>query len=113
MSSEILSALAVTISARKGASPETSYTAKLLHEGPAHCARKFGEEAVETVIAALCESNEALAGEAADVLYHLLVLLEAKGVNFSDVLAILEARTAQSGLEEKAGRGEKARNAKG
>ena len=104
VTSETLSALAATIRARKGASPETSYTAKLLQKGAAHCARKFGEEAIETVIAALEPDDRALAEESADVLYHLLVLLEARGVKFADVLAILEARTSQSGLEEKASR---------
>jgi phosphoribosyl-ATP pyrophosphohydrolase len=99
-----LLALAETIAARRSASGEVSYTRKLLDGGAAKCARKFGEEAIETVIAALGENDEALKAEAADVLYHLLVLLEARGIALDDVLKVLEARMGQSGLAEKASR---------
>jgi phosphoribosyl-ATP pyrophosphohydrolase len=102
--SDILSQLVVTIAARRQASTEKSYTKQLLEAGPAKCAKKFGEEAVETVIAALGENNEELTSEAADVLYHLLVLLEVRGVALDDVLKTLEARMNQSGLTEKASR---------
>lgn len=100
---EELDALAETIAARaeKGAAG-TSYTVELLNAGVARCAKKFGEEATETVIAATTGEN--LASEAADALYHLLVLLKAAGVSPEDVAATLHKRRAQSGLEEKAGR---------
>jgi phosphoribosyl-ATP pyrophosphohydrolase len=104
MANDTLAILAETIAARRNASGEASYTRKLLDGGPAKCARKFGEEAVETMIAAIDEDDDALAGEAADVLYHLLVLLEARNIPLSDVLAVLDARTSQSGLAEKASR---------
>lgn len=100
-----LSDLAATIEERAESLPEVSYTAKLLQMGPAYCARKFGEEAVETIVAATEGKPEALAGEAADVIYHLLVLLQVSGVKFADVLATLERRTGRSGLAEKASRG--------
>ena len=89
---------------RAAASPGESYTAKLLQDGLERCARKFGEEAIETVIAAVARDKAGLTGEAADVLYHLLVLLKAADVPLSDVMAALEKRTAQSGLAEKASR---------
>ncbi len=92
------------IAERATASAEESYTAKLLADGIERCARKFGEEAVETVIAAVGRDTSGLTGEAADVLYHLLVLLKAADVPLDAVLAELERRTAQSGLAEKAGR---------
>ena len=92
------------IAARASASPEESYTAKLLHDGIDRCARKFGEEAVESIVAAVGRDKAGLAGEAADVLYHLLVLLKASGVPLDDVMSELEKRTARSGLEEKASR---------
>ncbi len=104
MSSDTLSTLADTIRARRHAAGEPSYTRQLLDGGPAKCARKFGEEAIETIIAALGDDGEALKAEAADVLYHLLVLLEVRGVALDDVLTILDARTRQSGLAEKASR---------
>jgi phosphoribosyl-ATP pyrophosphohydrolase len=104
MAKNTLEVLAETIAARRNASADASYTRKLLDGGPAKCARKFGEEAVEAMIAALDEDDEALKGEAADVLYHLLVLLEARNIPFDDVLAVLDLRTAKSGLEEKASR---------
>jgi phosphoribosyl-ATP pyrophosphohydrolase len=104
MADDTLSSLAATIAARRHASGDTSYTRRLLDGGAAKCARKFGEEAVEAVIAALVEDDDALKGEAADVLYHLLVLLEARRVPLADVLAALEARMGQSGFAEKASR---------
>lgn len=104
MAKNSLEVLAETIAARRNASSDSSYTKKLLDGGPAKCARKFGEEAVEAMIAALDEDDEALKGEAADVLYHLLVLLEARNIAFDDVLAVLDQRTGRSGLEEKASR---------
>lgn len=104
MSDDVLTALAATIRARRGASAEQSYTKSLLEGGPAGCAKKFGEEAIEAVIAATAADNEALKGEAADVLYHLLVLLEARGVAVEEVLAVLRARQAMSGHSEKAAR---------
>ncbi|HEX4096262.1 MAG TPA: phosphoribosyl-ATP diphosphatase [Caulobacteraceae bacterium] len=103
--SEILDRLAATIAARKSADPATSYTAKLLSEGPERCAKKFGEEAVETVIAAVSGDKDATASESADVLYHLLVLLASTGVSLDAVAARLKAREGRSGIEEKASRG--------
>jgi len=101
---EILTRLQAAIESRKGADPATSYTAKLLAGGPALAAKKFGEEAVETVIAAVQGDKDALAGESADVIYHWLVLLAASGVSLEEVAAKLEAREGTSGIEEKAGR---------
>jgi phosphoribosyl-ATP pyrophosphohydrolase len=89
---------------RAAASPEQSYTRKLIDKGVAHCAKKLGEEAVETALAAVAEDREHLIGEAADLLYHLLVVLEARGVKLAEVEAVLAARTAYSGLDEKAAR---------
>ncbi len=89
---------------RAAASPETSYTRKLIDKGVTHCAKKLGEEAVETALAAVTEDREHLIAEAADLLYHLLVVLEVRGVKLADVEAALAARTNQSGLEEKAAR---------
>jgi phosphoribosyl-ATP pyrophosphohydrolase len=93
------------IAARASASPDESYTAKLLAGGVERCAKKFGEEAAEIIIAAVTKDKKGTEGEASDVLYHLLVLLRAAGVPLSEVMAQLERRTAQSGLEEKASRG--------
>ncbi|HEX2840655.1 phosphoribosyl-ATP diphosphatase [Hyphomicrobium sp.] len=104
MNSDVLSRLVETIKARRTESAEKSYTRQLLEAGPERCAKKLGEEAVETVIAGVSQSDDALRAEAADLLYHLMVLLEARGVAFDDVLAVLEARTTQSGLAEKAAR---------
>jgi phosphoribosyl-ATP pyrophosphohydrolase len=104
MSRDVLTELAAIIAARRESSAEKSYTRQLLDAGPALCAKKFGEEAVETVIAAMGESDAALKAEAADVLYHLLVLLEARSIRIGDVLGTLEARMGQSGLAEKASR---------
>lgn len=102
----VLDRLSKTIDARAGADAETSYTASLLAAGPSKCARKFGEEAVETIVAALDEDGEDLAEEAADALYHLLVLLKARGVSPVDVATILHRREGQSGHAEKAARGD-------
>ncbi len=99
-----LDRLFATIQARKDADPGKSYTARLLARGTAHCARKFGEEAVETVIAAVQEDKAALTAESADALYHLAVLWAASGITPDDVYAVLQSREAQSGLEEKAAR---------
>jgi phosphoribosyl-ATP pyrophosphohydrolase len=92
------------IQARARESADISYTRKLLDRGINHCAKKFGEEAVEAAIAAVGEDRSRLVGETADVLYHLLVVLHARGISLEDVEAELAARTRQSGLEEKAAR---------
>lgn len=92
------------IEARKTASPDESYTAKLLSRGVGKCAQKMGEEAVETVIAAVSEDDDAFKGEAADLLYHLLVLIAAKGIDPADIGKLLADRQGLSGLAEKAGR---------
>ena len=99
-----LETLAATIAARKGADPETSWTAKLLSKGPEKCAEKFGEEAVEAIIEAVKGDRARLTAEAADVLYHLLVMLAARDVTLQDVLAELDRREGTSGIAEKAGR---------
>lgn len=99
-----LERLAATIGARKGADPETSWTAKLLSKGPEKCAEKFGEEAIEAIIEAVKGDRARLTSEAADVLYHLLVMLTARDVTLNDVLAELERREGTSGITEKAGR---------
>jgi phosphoribosyl-ATP pyrophosphohydrolase len=96
--------LAATIDARAASGGEASYTRKLLDKGAAHCAKKLGEEAVETVIAAVENDREHLVAESADLLFHLLVLLKSRGVTLDDVEAALEKRTGMSGLEEKASR---------
>ena len=85
-------------------SADNSYTRKLLDRGVAQCAKKLGEEAVETVIAAVSEDRERLVAEAADLVYHLIVLMHARGITVADVEAELLGRTRQSGLEEKASR---------
>jgi phosphoribosyl-ATP pyrophosphohydrolase len=102
--SETLDRLAATIEARKGADPSSSWTAKLLSEGPERCAKKFGEEAIETVIAAVSGDKDAIAAESADLVYHWLVLLAASGVSLDAVAEKLKAREGKSGLEEKASR---------
>ncbi len=99
-----LERLAATIETRKSADPETSWTAKLLTSGPEKCAEKFGEEAIEAIIEAVKGDDQRLTSEAADVLYHLLVMLAARGVPFADVLAELDRRHGMSGLAEKASR---------
>jgi len=100
----VLEQLAATIEARKGADPDTSWTAKLLAKGPDKCAEKFGEEAVEAIIEAVKGDQAGLTSEAADVLYHLLVMLASRDVALTDVLAELARREGVSGIEEKAGR---------
>lgn len=105
MTDDILRRLAGTIAARRAESAEASYTRQLLDAGPRRCARKLGEEAVETVIAALAEDDAALRNEAADLIYHLLVLLESRHVAIDDVLAVLAGRMGTSGIAEKASRG--------
>jgi len=100
----VLARLQATIAARRGADPSSSYTAQLLAD-PARAAKKLGEEAIETVIAALGDDADALAAESADLIYHWLVLLAAKGVDLDAVALELAAREGRSGIEEKAGRG--------
>lgn len=100
-----LTRLAATVESRKGADPESSWTAKLLAKGPEKCAEKFGEEAVEAIIAAAKNDRENLVYEAADVLYHLVVMLAARDVPLAEVLAELDRREGTSGLAEKASRG--------
>ena len=101
---DVLQRLAATIAARRVESAEKSYTRQLLEAGPERCAKKLGEEAGETVIAAVHQDDTALAAEAADLLYHLLVVLEVRGVSLATVMAVLDGRMAQSGLAEKASR---------
>ncbi|WP_171128006.1 MULTISPECIES: phosphoribosyl-ATP diphosphatase [unclassified Ruegeria] len=100
----ILQDLAATIEARKSADPDSSWTAKLLAKGPEKCAEKFGEEAVEAIIEAVKGDKPGLTAEAADVLYHLLVMLAARDVAFEDVLTELARRQGTSGIAEKAAR---------
>jgi len=99
-----LERLAATIAARKSAPVDESWTAKLLSKGPEKCAEKFGEEAIEAIIAAVKNDKAELTAEAADVLYHLLVMLAARDVELADVFAELERREGQSGIDEKAAR---------
>jgi phosphoribosyl-ATP pyrophosphohydrolase len=101
---EILARLETVIASRRTADPASSYVARLHAKGLGKIAQKLGEEAVETVIAALTEDRQALVGEAADLLFHLLVLLGAKDVPLADVLAELDRREGVSGLAEKASR---------
>lgn len=95
------------VAARAAASPDESWTAKLIATGPERCAKKFGEEAVEAVIAAVKGDRAELVAESADVLFHLLVMLRARGVGLDEVMGELQRRTGRSGLAEKAGRGSK------
>ena len=104
MSKFTLADLEKRVHERAGASAAESYTRALIEKGVAHCAKKLGEEAIETVLAALQNDKGQLVAEAADLLYHLLVVLEARGVTLAEVEAVLEKRTAQSGHEEKASR---------
>ncbi len=104
MSDFSLAELAATIAERAQSLPETSYTASLLEMGPAYCARKFGEESIEAVVAAVEQDKNALVAEAADVFYHLLVMLQASGIAFDDVMAELGKRSGKGGLAEKAAR---------
>jgi phosphoribosyl-ATP pyrophosphohydrolase len=96
--------LARIIDARAASGGEASYTRKLLDGGPEHCARKFGEEAVETVIAGVGHNRDHLIAESADLLFHLLVLLKSRGVKLEEVEAALAQRTSMSGIEEKSAR---------
>lgn len=102
--SDILKSLSATIETRKNADPSTSWTAKLLSKGPEKAAEKFGEEAVEAIIAAVKNDHDGLVAESADVLYHLLVMLTARGVSLDEVLAELARREGTSGIDEKAAR---------
>lgn len=104
MRSFSLNDLATLIASRATTSAGASYTKTLLDKGASHCARKFGEEAVELILATVEGDAGSLTGEAADVLYHLLVLLQARNLPFQCVLDELEKRTVRSGLEEKAAR---------
>ncbi|MBF9047604.1 phosphoribosyl-ATP diphosphatase [Rhodobacterales bacterium LSUCC0031] len=104
MSDDTLMRLAATIAARKGADPESSWTAKLLAKGPEKAAQKFGEEAIEAIVEAVRGDRDKLTAEAADVLYHLLVMLAARDVTLDDVLSELARREGQSGITEKASR---------
>lgn len=99
-----LERLAATIEARRATSPDESWTAKLLAKGPEKCAEKFGEEAVEAVIEAVKGDTDALTEEAADVLYHLLVMCASRGITLSDIETVLANREGTSGLDEKAAR---------
>ena len=100
----VLDDLFATIEARKGADPDTSWTAKLLSQGPEKAAEKFGEEAVEAIIEAVRGDRARLTAEAADVLFHLLVMLAARDVALADVLDELARRKGTSGIAEKASR---------
>ncbi len=104
MSKFSLQDLAAIIAERAGATSVSSYTKSLLDGGPARAAKKMGEEAIEAVIAAIEGEREALVKESADLLYHLLVVLHARGIAVTEVLAELERRTTRSGHEEKASR---------
>ncbi len=103
---DILDTIRDTIAARRSADPATSYVARLQAGGVPLMARKLGEEAVETVVAALAGDADALTGEAADLIFHLLVLLDARGLSFADVEAELARREGLSGIAEKAARKE-------
>ncbi len=109
MTSFTLDDLAAIVADRSGSTAGQSYTKSLLDAGAPRVAKKFGEEAVEAIIAATQQDRAALTLEAADVLYHLLVMLQAGNVPLQDVMAELERRTARSGLEEKASRQSEAR----
>lgn len=101
---DTLTRLEQTIRARREADPETSYVAKLRAKGRGKMAQKLGEEATETIIAALTQDKAALTGEAADLLFHLVALLADCGVSLADVMAELDRREGVSGLDEKASR---------
>jgi len=104
MAEDFLDTLEAVINARKGGDPTTSYVAKLFTKGRAKIAQKLGEEAIETVIAAMGDDKAALTGEAADLIFHLLVLLSDAGVSFDDVRSELKRRDGVSGIDEKASR---------
>jgi phosphoribosyl-ATP pyrophosphohydrolase len=106
MTAFTLADLEKRVKERASTTAEVSYTRKLLDKGVSHCAKKFGEEAIEAVLAAVAEDRDRLIAESADTLYHLLVLLESRGVSLAEVEALLETRTKKSGLEEKASRDE-------
>lgn len=97
--------LDATIASRKGADPDTSWTAKLLSKGPEKCAEKFGEEAIEAIIEAVKGDRARLTSEAADAVFHLAVMLAARDLSLADVAAELARREGQSGIAEKAARG--------
>ena len=104
MSAFTIHDLELRLKDRAAASADVSYTRKLLDRGIAHCAKKLGEEAIETALAAVGEDRQRLAEEAADLIYHLLVVLNARGITLVEVEAVLAERTRQSGLDEKASR---------
>ena len=93
--------LVKTINSRANADPSESWTAKLLAQGPEKCAEKFGEEAVEAIIEAVKGDDRALIAESADVIFHYLVMLKSRDINFEDVMKELESRSNKSGLREK------------
>lgn len=99
-----LATLERSVIARAGADPSQSWTARLAAAGLPKACEKLGEEAVETIVAALAEDEDAFRGEVADLLYHLLVVMHLRGVTLAEILAVLEARTARSGVAEKAAR---------
>ena len=101
---DALARLAATIAARRGADPDSSWTAKLLASGPEKCAEKFGEESIEAIIEAVKGDRDRLISESADVIYHMLVMLAARDVALDDVLAELDRRHGTSGIAEKAAR---------
>lgn len=103
-SSFTLADLVERVKERAKAGPDVSYTRKLLDKGVAQCAKKFGEEAVEVVLAAVGEDKDRVVSEMADLLYHLVVVMEAREVTLNEIEAELQKRTAQSGLQEKASR---------
>jgi len=105
MSDDALARLAALIRSRRTAAADQSYTRQLLDAGVERCAKKLGEEATETVVAALAQDDAALKNEAADLIYHLMVVLEARNIAFDDVVQVLAARMGTSGLAEKAQRG--------
>ena len=99
-----LQTLEQTIIARKSADPSSSWTAKLLAKGPEKCAEKFGEEAIEAIIEAVKGDRQALTSEAADVIYHLMVMLASRDIAFNDVINELSRRSSMSGIDEKSQR---------
>ncbi len=105
MSDDVVARLAATVRSRQIEDAGRSYTRQLLDAGPERCARKLGEEALETIIAAISQDRGALTREAADLVYHLLVVLESRNVAWADVVAELGSRMGTSGLTEKAARG--------
>ena len=104
MPNDTLNRLSATIRARRADRANNSYTRQLLEGGPERCAKKLGEEAVEVVIATVHQSDGAVKAEAADLLYHLLVVLEVRNIDLGDVLGVLDGRMGTSGLDEKAAR---------